>query len=164
VTRDAGRILASLILLCSLIACTTPRPPAAPTEPAALSWSGRLALRIDSEPAQSFSAGFELTGGAQSGKLTVFSPFGATLAELTWSPGAARLRSDGKQQEFSSVDALTRSAVGSELPIAALFRWLAGENPAVDGWQADLSQLASGRLEARRAAPAPTVLLRLVLD
>jgi len=123
-----------------------------------------LALRIDSEPVQSFSAGFELTGGAQAGKLTAFSPFGGTLAELRWSPGAARLRSDGKDQEFASIDALTRNAFGSELPIGALFRWLAGENPPVDGWQADLSQLASGRLEARRVAPAPSVLLRLVLD
>ncbi|WP_423460237.1 hypothetical protein [Ottowia sp. VDI28] len=38
------------------------------------SWSGRLGLRVASEPPQSFSAGFSLNGNAQAGELSLTSP------------------------------------------------------------------------------------------
>ena len=127
-------------------------------------WNGRLALRIDSAPVQSFSAGFELRGNTQSGELSLYSPFGATIAQMVWTPGAARLLSDGQERKFDSMDALTLQATGTELPIASIFEWLAGNNVSASGWEADLRELSNGRLVARRSAPLPAVEMRLVLE
>jgi outer membrane lipoprotein LolB len=46
--------------------------------------------------------------------------------------------------------------------VAALFDWLAGFPSVADGWQADLSGRAEGRLRARRLT-APAADLRIVL-
>lgn len=127
-------------------------------------WSGRLALRIDAEPAQSFAAGFDLRGNAQVGELALYSPLGATLARLQWSAGTAQLAWNGQRRDFDSIDALTRQAFGTELPIASLFAWLSGQDSHAEGWSADLGGLGEGKLVARRTVPAPTVTLRLVLD
>nr|WP_279343756.1 outer membrane lipoprotein LolB [Variovorax terrae] len=127
-------------------------------------WSGRLALQVDSEPPQSFSAGFELRGNAGAGELALFSPLGSTLAVLAWAPGSATLRDDKGTRSFDSLDALVAQATGTPLPIAALFDWLQGRDTPVPGWQADLSRRADGRLAARRTEPAPTAQLRLALD
>src|SRR5450830_444762 len=43
------------------------------------SWTGRMSLRIDSEPVQTFSALFELRGSAEAGDLTLTTPIGSTL-------------------------------------------------------------------------------------
>lgn len=131
-------------------------------------WRGRLALRIESEPppsqAQSFSAGFELTGSPLAGELTLYTPLGNTAAALSWSAQTAVMRSQGEVRHFASLDALIREAVGTELPVAALFAWLAGEQMSVAGWSADLSQHALGRVAALRTTPAPRAELRLVLE
>jgi outer membrane lipoprotein LolB len=140
-----------------------PRATTPDAQPTAL-WTGRLALRIDSEQPQSFFAGFELKGNALTGELSLYSPLGSTIAQLAWSPGDARLSRDGQQSRFESLDALTRQATGTELPIASMFQWLAGENASAPGWQADLSEMASRRLVARRLAPPPAVEMRLVFE
>ena len=127
-------------------------------------WNGRIALRIDAEPAQSFSAGFELRGNAQTGELSLYSPFGATLAQMVWTLGDARLRRDGQERKFDSMDALTLQTTGTELPLASIFEWLAGNNVSTSGWQADLRELPNGRLVARRSVPLPGVEMRLVLE
>lgn len=127
-------------------------------------WRGRLALRVESEPPQSFSAGFELSGHARNGGLLLFSPLGTTLASLSWSPQAATLRNNGEVRQFDSLDALAEQATGTALPIGALFQWLAGEEATAAGWEADLSQLKDGRLFARRSHPAPPAELRLILE
>ena len=127
-------------------------------------WEGRLSVRVDSDPVQSFSAGFELEGNARSGRLSLYSPLGGTVAQLTWSPAEARLRSDGRDQTFGSLDALTRHAVGTALPIASIFSWLDGQSAHTDGWVADLQNHAGGRLVARRLEPAPAVEMRMVID
>ncbi|HPH13519.1 MAG TPA: lipoprotein insertase outer membrane protein LolB [Burkholderiaceae bacterium] len=128
-------------------------------------WQGRLALRVDSDPPQSFAAAFELTGAAAAGELVLSTPIGTTLAILTWSPQSARLRSNGEVRSFDSLDALALQATGATtIPIASLFDWLAGVATPTDGWQADVTQLANGRITARRTAPLPTAELKLVLD
>ena len=119
---------------------------------------------MDANPVQAFSAGFELRGNAGAGVLLLFSPFGATLARLSWSPGEARLLSEGKEQTFPSIEALTLHATGASLPLDGLFQWLAGKPAVVAGWEAELEGLSSGRLHARRITPDPAVDLRLVLD
>ena len=123
-----------------------------------------MALRVDSDPPQSFAAAFELTGAAAAGELVLFTPIGTTLAILTWSPQSALLRSNGEVRSFDSLDALALQATGATIPIASLFDWMAGVATPTDGWQADVTQLANGRITARRTAPLPSAELKLVLD
>ena len=158
----SGRLLA-LSLLLGLGACAQApvRPPAAD---GVQSWSGRLALQIEDARAQSFAAGFDLTGDAQAGEMKLTNPLGGILAVLAWTPGSATLRSGNDNRLFPSVDALAAHVTGTPIPVAALFDWLRGINTPVPGWEADLSQLAQGRLRARRTEPLPTADLRLAFD
>jgi outer membrane lipoprotein LolB len=126
---------------------------------------GRISLQIQSEPAQSFSAGFELKGKPEQGELTLISPLGNVLGILRWTPLEATLDSGSQQtQRFSSVDALMAQATGAAIPLSALFAWLQGDNANVSGWSADLSRHSEGRILARRAQPAPQAELRVILD
>lgn len=149
-------------------ACAVPAKVGIPDQPELSVWRGRLAVRVESgqpqsEP-QSFAAGFELTGNALAGELTLYTPLGQTAAALSWSSQTASLRSNGDVRYFESLNALIQQAVGTEIPVVALFAWLAGDNMALAGWSADLSHHASGRITARRTQPAPAAELRLVLD
>lgn len=131
------------------------------------SWNGRLAVRIDGVndgPPQSFSASFYLIGQARAGELILYGPLGSTAAHLNWTPDAATLLSNGTVRNFNSLSELAQQATGTDLPIAALFDWLAGRDVPVSGWQADLSQLGQGRLTARRLQPEPGAELRLILE
>lgn len=134
-------------------------PPASAT-----AWSGRLSLRVDSEPEQSFAALFDLSGSASTGALTLTTPIGSTLATMQWSPGDAVLKNGGTTRHFDSVEALIEAATGAAIPIGALFDWLAGRNENVAGWQANLSQVSAGRLQATRSAPLPTAELRIAFE
>lgn len=131
---------------------------------AARRWSGRMALRVDTEPAQAFSAEFELTGAATAGELKLLNPLGGTVALLSWAPGQARLFAGSDIREFASLDQLADHVMGTTVPVAALFDWLDGTNTRAAGWLADLSRLADGRLQAQRIEPAPRAELRLVLE
>lgn len=153
--------MVSLALL--LAACAAP-PPRTPTPPGVQSWSGRLALNVEGQTRQSFSAGFELKGAPEQGELTLTNPLGGTVAVLAWAPGAATLRSNGTTRQFNSLDELAQEATGAAIPVAALFDWLQGKSTPAEGWQPDLSQVAQGRLSARRSDPPPPADLRLVLE
>ncbi len=126
-------------------------------------WSGRLALKVDDDPRQSFSAGFDLRGSPRQGALELMTPLGGTAALLEWSAAGARLQVPGEPpRQAASLEALVEAATGTAVPVAALFDWLEGRPTEVAGWQADLSQRDRGRLQARRLRPAAD--LRLVLD
>ena len=127
-------------------------------------WRGRLAIRVESEPVQVFSAAFELSGTAPAGALTLFTPLGTTAAALSWTPEGSTLRSNAEVRQFATLGALMRQTLGAELPITALFAWLAGDTAASDGWQVDLSQRPNGRITVRRQSPLPTAEMRVVLD
>ncbi len=137
---------------------------AATVTPRSAAWSGRLALRVQDAPQQSFSAGFELTGAPTQGTLKLLSPFGSALAMIEWDGAGAVLRADNEVKRFESLDQLVQSATGNPLPVRALFDWLAGTNTQLHGWQADLTGLSEGRVVAQRLVPTPTVHLRLVLE
>ena len=157
---------AVIFAIVSVAGCAIPVRVKGENDTDVLPWRGRMAIQIESELAQpqSFSAGFELSGNSQTGELTLYTPLGSTAAALTWADGEAILRSQGEVRYFDSLDALIKKAVGTELPVAALFAWLAGENVAIAGWNADLSQHVNGRIVARRVNPAPVAELRLVLE
>lgn len=158
--RSALLAPAAAALLALLAACAQP---AKRTQGQAF-WSGRLALRVEGNEKQSFSAAFELVGAAAQGTLTLFSPLGSTLAHIEWHPGGALLRSGEETRNFNSLDELLESTTGSPLPVRALFDWLSGIDTALAGWRTDLAGLPDGRLTAQRLQPAPVLHLRLVLD
>ncbi len=159
---------ALLFAVLAMAGCAVPSRVQTPNQAEMPLWRGRLAVRLEADPpqsaAQSFGAEFELTGNAQAGELTLFTPLGTTAAALSWSAQTAILRSDGVIRHFESLDALIKQALGTEVPVTALFAWLAGDNMSAAGWRADLSQHASGRITAQRNAPAPLAELRLVLE
>jgi len=158
-------LLAAAPLALALAGCAQPRLRPEQAADTAF-WSGRLALQVHDAQAQeqSFSASFELQGAERQGQLILLSPFGAALAELQWSPAGAQLRQGGQLRESPSLDALVQDTIGTPLPLGALFAWLSGQQASAPGWQADLSQLAEGRLRAERTDPLPRATLRLVLD
>lgn len=162
------RCLAVLAASCGalLVGCAQPlRPPAAAGR--SDFWSGRLAVLVEEfqgVAAQSFSAGFALSGSASAGELLLYTPLGNALAELRWASGHAALRSSEGERTADSLQQLTYELTGVELPVEALFAWLHGDAVQVAGWQAELSRLADGRLVAVRHAPAPQATLRLVLQ
>ncbi len=144
-----------------LTACATPQPQI--SAPGA-DFSGRLAVQVLKDPPESLSASFELQGSAQSGQMLLLSPIGTTLARLQWQPEFARLEQGQQQIDSTSLQQLTTRLTGTELPIRALFEWLAGRPADAAGWQVDLSQHAQGRITAERRLPAPTTVLRIALD
>ena len=127
-------------------------------------WSGRISLKFQTDPAQAFFAGFELKGQADAGELTLTNPLGGVLGVLRWSPTSATLESAQSLKRFASVDELLAQTTGAAIPVAALFDWLAGKQTNLDGWTADLSQQAEGRISAARQSPEPQAQLRLILD
>ncbi len=156
-----GGLVVALLLMAG---CAVKAPATAPVDAQASQWSGRLGLTVASEPPQSFSASFELSGSAEAGELSLTSPLGNTLAVMQWRPGEALLRQGEQARRYESVDALAQEVTGTPLPVRALFGWLRGQPQSVPGWQADLSRLPEGRLSAQRQMPLPTAELRVVLD
>jgi outer membrane lipoprotein LolB len=153
--------VAALGLALLLGACATPQRAALPGE---TTWNGRLAVRVDSEPPQSFSAGFDLRGHPRAGELQLSSPLGNTLATVVWSRAGAVLQQGEQVTRRASLDELTTELGGTALPVAALFDWLQGRPTDSNGWQADLTQHAQGRITARRLQPAPSAELRIIFQ
>ena len=168
-SQQRRRILISA--LCStylLVAGCAHSPGVAIWDKNSSNWRGRLAVRVDADeadgPARSVSAGFELTGNAIEGGLTLYTPLGGTAAVLAWSKRDASLLSKSELRHFSSLEALIEQAVGTDIPVGALFAWLAGTNASANGWSADLTEHANGRITAKRTAPRPSAELRIVLE
>lgn len=157
------RWVGTLLIALLLAACALPPRTAVSTNAPDL-WSGRMALTVEGDAGQSFSALFVLEGGPEHGNLTLSTPLGTVLAALRWAPGHAELRSSHGVQTADSLDALLRDTLGSAIPVQALFAWLRGDAATAADWQADLSQINDGRLTAVRAQPLPRATLRIALD
>lgn len=149
------------VFLILLVGCAQPqRTPASSHQTL---WTGRLALQVEDQTSQSFSASFELSGSALEGQLLLLTPLGSSLARLQWSAGHAEIKTGQDTRESTSLETLLRNLLGTEIPIAALFSWLEGEQVSAAGWHVDLSAIANGRLVAKRSTPAPQATLRIVL-
>ena len=172
--RIGGAVLAAGLLV--LTGCAqAPVAPADGNPPLA----GRLSVRVAGQPERSVSAGFELSGSADSGSLQLSGPLGTTAAQARWSAGQAVLARPGSDDtRFASLDALAAAALGEAIPMAALFDWLRGRAwpgaPATAradgvagfeqlGWQINLARWADGWVDAHRAAP-PAVTVQVRLD
>lgn len=151
----------TLTLALLVTGCATPRMTPADTQ---AYWSGRMAIQVLKEPPESLSASFELQGSAQAGEMLLLSPIGTTMAKLVWTPQSAQLEQGHQKLESANLQRLGARLTGTELPIAALFEWLAGRPADAAGWQVDLSAHAQGRITAARQQPAPAAVLRIVLD
>jgi outer membrane lipoprotein LolB len=149
------------LTLLGLAGCATPRFP--DLDPLAF-WSGRLAIQLQSTPPQNWSASFELQGSAEKGHLVLLSPIGTSLARLSWSLQGALLEQGLTKTESPNLQSLSQRLTGTDLPIGALFEWLAGKPAQAPGWQEDLSAHAQGRLTAKRNSPEPEVVVRIVFD
>ena len=156
--------IACAFFLVMLAACT--QPPTLPAQALAerTTWSGRLALQVEDQASQSFSAAFELQGNAQQGELLLLNPLGNVLARIDWTPAHARLQTGGQTHESPSLDDLLQQNLGTPIPVLAFFSWLRGEQTTAAGWQADLSSISQGRLVATRYTPAPRATLRLAFE
>ena len=155
---SAAAVLSLLVTGCAGVGgATTP-------DAAAGHWSGRMSLRVDSAPPQSFSAFFDLRGNPRSGQLQLTSPIGSTLGVARWAPGEATLQSGSDIRQFDSAEAMIEAATGAAIPLDALFGWLDGRQQPVPGWRADLSQVSAGRLQAVRETPSPAADLRIVFE
>lgn len=166
--RALRRFAVCLLTIVFIAGCAVPTGVSVSDQSERSVWRGRLAVRVESDraesQAQAVAAGFELSGNAQTGELTLYTPLGTTAAALSWSDQTALMRTNGDVRSFASLDALIEQAVGTQIPVKALFAWLGGDNMRAAGWNADLSQLAQGRLTARRTDPPPITELRLVLE
>ena len=127
-------------------------------------WTGRISLKVQSDPPQAFFAAFELNGRPDFGDLTLISPLGSILGIMRWTPTEATLEQNGSTKRFASTDDLLTQTTGAAVPVSALFDWLGGKNTPAPGWVPDLSQQANGRITAQRTDPAPPANLRIVLD
>jgi outer membrane lipoprotein LolB len=152
-------LLAVFVLL--LAGCAQPSP--APANPHHTQWTGRLALQVEEQASQSFSASFELSGSAQQGQFVLLNPLGNTLARIQWNTSHAEITMGQTTRESESLDALLRDVLGTDIPVTALFSWLEGTQVAAVGWQVDLSAISAGRLVAQRHTPTPQTTLRIVL-
>lgn len=124
-----------------------------------------MSLKVNAEQGSApyFSAEFELSGNEQAGELTLYNPFGSTAAAIKWTPQSATLRTNGEIKHFESLNELLRETIGTELPVEALFAWVAGEPKLTNGWHADLTDYPKGRIKARRQDSGPAAELNLVL-
>lgn len=152
-----GFTVLSILLMAG---CAQPNRQIAAEEPL---WSGRIALQVEDQSSQSFSALFELRGNAKSGGLVLLSPLGNRLAQLDWENGHAQLQSGQETRSSDSLDGLLQEVTGTRIPVEALFNWLQGTQVSATGWQADLSGITDGRIIARRDDPAPRATLRIAL-
>ncbi len=149
---------------------------------AADSLAGRLSVRVDAgegSPARSMSAGFELQGNAEAGRLNLVTPLGTVLAQARWAPGVVILATPQGETRYDDLDALTREALGESLPVPALFDWLRGRPwpgaastasvaPAEPGftqlgWVVSLAHFDEAWIAARRDRP-PVVTVRARID
>ena len=147
------RALLGLCVLACLGACTLP-----PKPPRDAFWQGRMGLTVHQTPVQHVSAAFELEGNANEGELTLFSPLGHASLVLRWSPGLAQWLQNGQTRNFANLSEMTQAATGTDLPLTALFEWLAGRDLAVPGWTIERTGSA-GPWSAKRHQPEPAVTL-----
>ena len=87
--KRRGFIGALALLTTLFIAGCAHRTGANAAFPAEAQWNGRLALKVQTEPPQAFSADFELGGNPQSGLLMFFTPLGTTAARLPFTRTSA---------------------------------------------------------------------------
>lgn len=175
------RAAAGALLVVMLAGCVTRPAVVDPLIPGDR-FSGRMSVQIEAigdEPARSTSGAFELMGNAQRGRLDLTTPIGNTVARARWEPAGVFLETPQGNSQHPTLMDMTRTMLGEELPVTAMFDWLRGRPwPGADsvaassgepsgfhqlGWAVDLSRFDQARIVARRSAP-PVVIVQVRLD
>ncbi|MBK7720076.1 MAG: outer membrane lipoprotein LolB [Simplicispira sp.] len=102
--------------------------------------------------------------GSTQGSLTLSTPLAPCSLSCNGRPATPGFARPQGERTASSLDELLEQALGSAIPVQALFAWLHGDATTAAGWQADLSRLSDGQLTAVRSAPLPRATLRIALD
>ena len=137
----------SVALICLLIAaCATPTPSA--HDAAGFERQGRFAMRAQSpfEQPKAVQGNFRWQQTRTGWVLSLSSPLGATLAQLTVdSTGAALRTPDAPDQRAASATALLQQAIGEPVPIDALEDWIQGRLGSARGIT-DITRDSAGRV------------------
>ena len=139
--RRAATLLA-FVAAGALAACASlAPPPAASDQPFDL--VGRVAVNSEG---RAFSSSMRWQHGPGREELWLLTPLGQTLAHIVADgDGATLTGADQKQYRASSVEALTRQALGWELPLSRLTWWVRGE-PVPGSSQAGVQRDERSRL------------------
>jgi outer membrane lipoprotein LolB len=151
------------VLLGALTGCANPVRQLTPTTDTSY-WSGRMSVHVLDSPPQTTSGSFELQGNADNGELVLLTPLGNIVARVQWDASHAKITQGSQTRQADSLDSLIQDLLGTNLPIAALFDWLNGQETRTQGWSADLSARSNGKILAHRTSPLPEASLRIVLD
>lgn len=151
-------------------------PPRA-SHQAVLALQGQLSIKLSAFgdlPAKGISLGFFFDGEPQAGKLSLLTPMGSQVAEVSWSPQGASLRhatgASTEETSYGNIEELSARTLGEALPLDALIHWMQGrpdpERPSQPGttpgvftqagWEIDTREREGRLLSARREA-APFV-------
>lgn len=121
-------VLAAGILLAGC--ATTPTAPLLDREQVSnFTLEGRFALRVTLPGQAAQSSGGRLTWEhRQDGeRILIANPIGVGIAEISSTPGRARLQTgDGRIRESDDADALMEEVTGQRLPVSRLPAWLLG--------------------------------------
>ena len=163
--QPARRLFAaSLVLACLLLtACSTQPKKQQYVTPNDV-WEGRLSIQVAGDAPQRISADFFLEGTARRASLTLNSPLGIRMARMQWDDTSATLEVGDQKRNFESVDAMTKSSLGSALPMQAFFAWLRGRPEAAPGWEIQTLDMVQGRIRVRSVDRTPAVQIDLVLE
>lgn len=120
---------AALFATLAVAACTTLLPPDAggpgKASPTPFDLSGRVLVSFEG---RAFTSGLRWQHGPGRDEIWLLTPIGQTLAHILSEAGGATLSgADQRQYRATSVDSLTRQALGWELPLAGLQYWVRGE-------------------------------------
>lgn len=125
-----------------LSACASTRQAEQAAEPAQLAQyrssialTGRLSVSYQKDgKAEALSGKFSWQQSAERTDVSLFSPFGQTIATIIQTPFMATLTQSGQAPRVASdLDALTKQTLGWSLPVSALRSWLQGYASAADG-------------------------------
>lgn len=180
-----SRICAALAAGATLAGCAALGPPPAPLARApAFDLVGRVAVSYDG---RAFSSGVRWEHTAERDEIWLLTPMGQAVAYIVDDAGGAVFTgADRSEQRGRDIGALTRRALGWELPVARLAWWVRGELApdsviqrverdgqgrlavlAQDGWRIEYAYPPSSGREAqprRLEITAGEQTIRLVVD
>ena len=137
------RRFAALALAAVLVACAA--IPRAPRDPQPFDLLGRVAVTYSGG---AVTANLRWEHSPAEDQIWLMTPTGQTLAFIVDSErGATLTRADRQQYKSSSVEALTRQALGWALPLSLLQYWVRGE-PAPGSAATAAERTADGKLAA----------------
>lgn len=138
-----ARALAAGVVLWWCAGCAALLPATPGRDAAAFDVLGRV---LASQDGRAFSAGFRWRHVPPENEIWLMTPTGTTLAHIAVDAiGATLTTADQQEYRASSVEALTRRALGWPLPLAQLQYWIHGE--VVPGLAVDAAERgADGRL------------------